>query len=161
AKRWHYASIAGPRVVIAFAVADVGYAANAFVYLFDREARALVADTSVLGLPGLMAKVSPLAVAGAHTSWSSGGLKILLEEAGGGGRLTVRAAGGLEIDAPFDASPAPTFCAIAPIERGVANTTHKVSCLPVRGLARAGSRRYDLDGHTAAVDHTYGLLARD
>src|SRR5512143_2881833 len=59
AKRWHFVSIAGPRVVTALAVVDVGYAANAFVYVFDREARLLVADRSFLGLPGLMAKVSP------------------------------------------------------------------------------------------------------
>src|SRR5687768_15109037 len=38
-KRWHYVSIGGPRVILALAIVGVGYAANAFVYLFDREAR--------------------------------------------------------------------------------------------------------------------------
>ena len=159
-KRWHYLSIAGPRVVLAFAVVDVGYAANAFVYLFDREARALVADASVLGLPGFMAKVSHTADVGARTTWSSSTVKLTLERTAAGWLVMARGPY-LEIDATLDEAPAPTLCAIARIERGVANCTHKMACLPVRGLARAGSRRYDLDGHTAAIDHTYGLLARD
>jgi Protein of unknown function (DUF2804) len=160
AKRWHYVSIAGPRVVLAFAVVDVGYAANAFVYLFDRGTRALLADVSVLGLPGFMAKVSPTADAGARTTWSSGTVKLMLERTAAGWTVMARAPN-LEIDATLGAPTAPTLCAIARIERGVANCTHKMACLPVHGLARAGKLRFDLDGSTAAIDHTYGLLARD
>ncbi len=161
AKRWHYASIAGPRLVAALAVVDVGYAANAFLYLFDRESRTLVADLSFLGVPWLMARVSDRAVEGARTSWSGGGARILLERGADFWRVWARAPGGIELDATLDDGPMPTLCAVAQIERGVANCTHKVVCLPVRGSARAGLRRWDLDGHTGAIDHTYGLLARD
>jgi len=161
AKRWHFVSIAGPRVVTAFAVVDVGYAANAFVYLFDRDAKLLVADLSLLGLPGLMGRVADRAVEGARTTWSGGGLKLSLERGAAGWQLSARGPGGLEIDASLEDSAAPTLCAIAPIERGVANCTHKTACLTARGVARVGGRRYDLDGHSGLVDHTHGLLARD
>src|SRR5262249_61257713 len=109
AKRWHYASIAGPRVVAALAVVDVGYAANAFMYLFDRENRTLVADLSFLGLPWLMARVSGSAVEGARTSWSGGGARVLLERGADFWRLWARAHGDFEIDATFDDGPMPTL----------------------------------------------------
>src|SRR5688572_29218731 len=51
AKRWHYASIAGPNVIAALAIVDVGYASNAFAYLFDRAGGVLRADLGLMGLP--------------------------------------------------------------------------------------------------------------
>ena len=57
-KRWHYVSITGPRVIAAFAIVDVGYAANAFAYVFDREAHKLRADLGLLGPPRISAEVS-------------------------------------------------------------------------------------------------------
>src|SRR5947209_13482903 len=50
AKRWHYVSIGGPRVVLAAVVVDLGWAASAFAYVFDRQARALLYDESFMGL---------------------------------------------------------------------------------------------------------------
>jgi len=161
AKRWHFASISGPRLVTAFCVVDVGYAANAFIYLFDREAKRMLADRSFMGLPGLMAKVSLRAGTGARTSWSGGGARLVLERGGASWHVQARGPGGLEIEAILGDPPAPTLCAIARIEGGVANVTHKSACLPVQGTVRLGDRRWDLDGHTGAIDHTYGLLARD
>src|SRR6185503_21239248 len=37
----------------------------------------------------------------------------------------------------------------------------KTVCLPARGHAEAGGVRFDLEGHTAALDHTVGQLSRD
>jgi hypothetical protein len=161
AKRWHFVSIVGPRVVTAFCVVDVGYAANAFVYVFDREAKLLVADRSLMGLPGLMGRVSHHAGVGALTSWSVGGVRLELERGAAGWRVSARGPGDLEIDASLGEAAAPTLCAIARIDGGVANCTHKTTCLPARGTVKLGGRRFDLDGHTGTLDHTYGLLARD
>jgi hypothetical protein len=54
-----------------------------------------------------------------------------------------------------------TLCAISPIEGGVANCTHKTSCLLASGTAVAGGTTFEFDGYGAALDHTSGLLARD
>ncbi|HTS15018.1 MAG TPA: DUF2804 family protein, partial [Candidatus Sulfotelmatobacter sp.] len=45
-KRWHYVSLAGPEVVAAVAVVDLGWLSNAFGYLFDRRRGVLAADAS-------------------------------------------------------------------------------------------------------------------
>jgi hypothetical protein len=163
AKRWHYVSIAGPRVVAAILVVDIGWAANAFVYVFDREERALRADLSLMGVPGLMAKVADRAGDGACTTFTGGGALLKLEQRGAPGawHVLARGPGGLSLEADLEPPAAPTLCAIAKIDGGVANCTHKTAGLPARGRAIAGGREYDLDGHTAAFDHTYGLLARD
>jgi hypothetical protein len=154
AKRWHYVSIAGPRAVAAVAVVDVGYAANAFVYVFDRATRTLIADRSFLGVPGLQGKVSP----GPRGSsrFSGGGALLEIEP-----RRVLARAPGLELEVELDPAPFPTLCAIAKIEGGVANCTHKTVGLPARGHALCAGVRIDLDGHTGAVDHTNGLLARE
>src|SRR5205807_7483748 len=62
----------------------------------------------------------------------------------------------------LDAGAAPpTLLAIAPIEGGVANATHKTVCLPARGEVRVAGARFDLEGHHGVLDHTAGLLARE
>jgi hypothetical protein len=160
-KRWHYVSIAGPKVIAAVAIVDVGYASNAFAYLFDREARVLAADLGRLGLPGLSAEVTDRPASGRST-FARGGASLRLERRGAVWEVAARGPGGFALDATLDARVAPpTLCAIAEIAGGVANCTHKTACLPVHGTAAAGGARFQLDGHTAAIDHTLGLLARD
>ncbi len=161
-KRWHYAGIVGPRVFVAMAVVDTGYAANAFAYLFDRQEKVLRADLSVMGLPVVSSVVADRAGPGAVTTFASRGTFLRLERRGDSWDVRARGAGGFEIDATLDAAAAPpTLCAIAKIEGGLANCTHKTSCLPARGFASAFGRTYDLAGHSGALDHTSGLLARE
>jgi hypothetical protein len=155
AKRWHYVSIGGPRVVAAVAIVDVGYAANVFAYVFDRAARRLAGELSAIGLPGLQGKVAP-----GPRGPSSFGTLARIEPRGDGWQVAVRAPG-LELVAELGAPAAPPLCAIAKIDGGVANCTHKTVGLPARGLASCNGARIDLEDHTGAMDHTSGLLARD
>ena len=162
AKRWHYVSLAGPRAVCAMAIVDAGYATTAFAYLFDREARLLRADLSWLGLPQLSARVADRAGDGARSTFAAGGAVLRLERRGATWELHARAPGGFMVEATLDAGTAPPgLCAIAAIDGGVANCTHKISCLPARGVVGMGATRLELDGHFGAIDHTSGLLARD
>jgi hypothetical protein len=162
AKRWHYASIVGPRVIVAVAVVDTGYAANAFAYLFDRERHSLRAELSVMGLPVLSANVSERPGPGALTAFAVRGTFVRLERRRDVWDVVVRGARGFEVDATLDAlAGPPTLCAIAEIPGGVANCTHKSVGLPARGHAIAGGVTYELDGHSGALDHTSGLLARE
>lgn len=164
AKRWHWVGILTERCVASFAVIDVGWATSAFAYLFDREARRLRADLSFMGAPRLSAQVAEIAGDGARSTFRAPGVSLRLERLAGSGAWRVVADVGrrLAIDATLDAGAAPpTLCAVAPISGGVANCTHKTACLPARGWAEADGARFELDGGTAQLDHTNGLLARD
>lgn len=159
-KRWHYVSIAGPEVVLAVAVVDLGWAGTGFCYLFDRTRRRLLADVEVVGPPGRAASVSPVPGGPVPTRFGSRRLHVHLAADGlGGWRLEARCPA-LTVDATLRESAAPTLCAVAPVPGGVADCTHKTPALTVEGIAGAGGARFDLSGCHGALDHTSGLLAR-
>src|SRR4051794_19239583 len=64
-KKWHYASVAGPRAVVAAVVVDLGWTATAWAYVFDRQTRTLLFDKSFLGVPKLTHRVADRAGEGA------------------------------------------------------------------------------------------------
>ncbi len=164
AKRWHYVSIAGPKVALAAVVVDLGWAASAFLYVFDRETKALLYDQSFMGLQKVTHRVSTLPGEAGRTIFVGLGASLRLERPAGSPiwQLQAEGPGGLLLDASLDASSAPpTLLAIASIEGGVANATHKTVGLPARGEVRVGGRRFDLGGHHGSLDHTMGLLARE
>jgi hypothetical protein len=162
-KTWHFVSVGGEQCMAAFAIVDLGYAASAFAYVFDRKARRLLCDLSFTGLPSAV-QVADTAGPGARSRFAAGGADLLIERPRGAATWTIRARGpkGFAIDATADAAhEPPAICAIAEIAGGVANCTHKTVCLPARGRAAAAGVAFDLDGSYAAHDHTCGLLARD
>jgi hypothetical protein len=159
-KKWHYVSIAGPDLVFALAVVNLGWVGSAFAYVFDRKARELLTNLSWTGLPPLVADRPG---DGALSTATGRGMHLRLERPEGSAtwKLHVRWKD-LSADATLDAAAAaPTLCAVAPIEGGIANCTHKTPCLPAKGTISVGERSFALDGHTGALDHTVGLLARD
>jgi hypothetical protein len=162
-KAWHFVGIASPRAYAAFAIIDLGWVQSAFAYVFDREQRGLAADLSFVGLPGLAAQVADRAGEGARSSWRSGGAQLSLAWNAGSAGWDVHAeARGLRLEATLSTTGIPpTMCAIAAIEGGVGNCTHKTVGLAVRGRAEATGKSFDLDGATAVLDHTRGILARD
>ena len=156
-KRWHYAGIFTDEVVVALAIVDLGWTSSAFAYLFDRRERRLRADLSRLGLPG-GARVAERPSPDAVTSF---GRWRIARSGPRGWRVEAHARGFL-IDATLDEpDTAPTLCAVATIDGGVANCTHKTLCVTARGTAAAGGASFALDGGFASLDHTHGLLARD
>lgn len=159
-KRWHYVSVGGPEVLMAAAVVHVGWAVSGFAYLFDRRAGRLLADVSVTGLPGRSVVVSPEPMGEAVTTLHTRRLSVRLARRPDGWRLEARSPA-MTVDATLTEADAPTLCAIAPVPGGVADCTHKSPMLAVEGVASAGTRRFDLAGSAASLDHTTGLLAYD
>jgi hypothetical protein len=162
-KTWQWVGISGPRCVLAVAIIDAGVVANAFAYVFDREEKRLLRDLSFLGVPRLQVRVADHVGEGASSWFRSVRTCFRLRHEGTAWSIEADAPGGFHVRANVDASaPARTLCAIAPIlGGGVANCTHKTMCLPATGTVEVGGRRFDLEGHTAAFDHTSGILARD
>jgi hypothetical protein len=161
AKRWHHVGVAGPRLHLACAILDLGWATGAFVTLFDRARRRLIADRSGFGAPLLGAAVSDRPGEGALSWFYGPRLALVLERPVGAEawRVHVRGAGGLRVDLalPLAGAP-PTLAAVAAVDGGVANCTHKTVGLPVHGRIELGGEALPVDGAFAALDHTAGLL---
>jgi hypothetical protein len=162
-KTWQFAGVYGAGCVVGVAIVDLGWAATAWCYLWDRQRRELVVDRSFTGVPTLHARVAPQAGEGTFAEWRSKSAYLAIERPPGAERYRVIVrVPGLDVDVSLGTAGAPpTMCAIAVPAGGVGNCTHKTVGLPVTGTASAGGRRYVLDGSTALLDHTCGVLARD
>lgn len=170
-KRWQYQLVVTPELVAAFAVVDLGYAANAFVTAVDLRDRAVVVDKSFIGIPGPLAHVNDLPGEGlrAHLVSPAGAQFQVSRPAGHEKyRLSVDV-----VDLPLPRMAAhwrgeilaaggpPALTVIAPVgEDGVLNVTQKWAGLLAFGKLSAGGRRYLLDGGVAGLDYTHGYLAR-
>ncbi|MBC7543382.1 MAG: DUF2804 domain-containing protein [Candidatus Sericytochromatia bacterium] len=163
-KRWQYVGLASPACYIGIAIVDIGWAATAFAYCFDRVERRVVAEFSAMGVPGLMAAVGGSPGEGAHAYFGSltGTIRLSRLPGTGNYELNLHTPTGLTVAVEISALTAPpTLSAVVPIAGGVANCTHKSGALRVRGDATVHGRTYPLSEATASLDHTVGLLARD
>lgn len=159
-KRWVYVAIAAPDVWLSVAIVRTGYAATAFVFVYDLQGKRMLVDRTVLG-PAPLAKVAAdMHVAGEVASFAKGKSRLTMIRKGTTLDITVRL-GDLEVDAVIDeTSGPPALSAIARLGDGLVNGTEKRALLTVRGKARSGSREITLDGGTAGYDYTHGLLPR-
>jgi Protein of unknown function (DUF2804) len=159
-KRWIYVGIVTADVYIGVAVVRLGYAANAFAYLYDARARKMLADRSAIA-PHFRASVDDEAGAGRSARFTSGKSRIVFERRGGVDALDVRMPG-LEITATLDATSAPPAVgAIADLGGGSVDATEKRALLAVSGDVRVGDQRVSLDGALGFYDYTHGLLPRE
>lgn len=163
AKRWQFASIYTPEVMLVCAVIDLGWMASAFASVFDRRRRRVVTEISLDGLPGFQALVAPHPGEGSITTWHGRGLELRLHRPASTPRwLFAIRHNDLEVEAELDAEHAPpTLCAIAVPPGGRGNSTHKTVGLPASGRVIAGGETFSLDGGSGALDYTNGVLPRD
>ncbi len=168
-KRWYYTFVATPEVALVTAVVDVGYGSNAFAYAYDLQARRLLADVSMMGLPGLTA-VGDCPGEGAQARFDTLGARLRLrrEQGDDAFRLQGEVADARSGSGPFrwdtqlrtqGAAPALTVVAPVPAD-GRVNVTQKRGALVAQGALEAGGRRYSLEGGVGGMDYTHGYLAR-
>jgi len=160
-KRWQYVALSSPQLFCGIAVVDVGWTSTAFAYAFDRAHRRLVAGYSRDGLPGMGARVAH----GLHEPTRFRFLKERIEFVPladrGGYRLSLRC-GRFAIDAEM-ACPPPEqlLLAVGPVDRGAVHATQKSGALACSGTVSTAEGTYGLDGATASLDYSNGLLARE
>jgi hypothetical protein len=157
-KRWQYAMITTDEVLIAVAIADLGYASNAFAFAVDRSG--VLVDRTFLGLPRLSAHINTHPGQGARARFSAPGVRIAFHDDGDHGGLALHTAG-FELVARFGAPSAPPLTLVAPVDHGIVNVTRKAALLPAEGSLTVGSRRFDLAGGHVGLDWTHGILARE
>lgn len=159
-KKWHYACAASKELVIGGAVIQLGYLASCFVYVFDRQARKLLVDRSMV-IPPMLAEVSD-SPAHARAVLRSLRTRVEIEASVSGGRFSARFPGDVEIDLQLrgDGAPVP-LTAICPVPGEGVTLTQKTCCLTAEGLVRVGSEKRKLSEAFASLDYTHGLLARE
>lgn len=159
-KRWYYALVVQGPYIVSVAAVDVGYAANAFVHVYDARSKAFVVDRSSLGLRTAL-RVGDLDGA-RFLRFGSRKLHVSIETPRGSTCTTVRAeAPGVLLLAELESAAAPpAITAVALIPGGVVNVTEKRALLTVRGSLKIADSTHSLDGALAAYDATHGLLAR-
>lgn len=162
-KRWQYVGISHEAFFIGLAIVDVGWTCTAFAYFFDRRSRQLLVDWSQDGLPGLQCQVSDAPVLGAQAHFKGLGAKLDLQHVDQKRMALNVQIPGLQLQAEIDmAQAAPLLLAIGTIEQGggLAHATQKSSALALSGRLHVKGQSYALDGATACLDASNGLLSR-
>jgi hypothetical protein len=182
-KRWHYALYTTPEVVAVMAVAEMGYAANAFFAAVDLRDKQPLLDETLLGPPAPLSTVSGSMSRGLDARFRVPGARFRFTRAPGSDRYhhsveisaLRRPRSGrvkLEGEALVTGAP-PSFSLIAPVpaqprrdgdhsplRREGINVTQKSVGLLAAGRLEVGRRGYALDGGVVGLDSTHGYLAR-
>jgi hypothetical protein len=163
-KRWVYAAIAAEDLLVGTAVVHLGYAANCFVFAYDRAAGRMVTDVSAT-TPAFAVDVGDTGGEGCRARFRWPGQSVSYERGVGERdyRLEI-SAGGLRVSARLSTEgiPPPVGAVVAlpgPPE-GLFNATEKVMLLPVVGEAIVGGKHYSLDGALGGHDFTSGFQSR-
>ncbi|AKV01945.1 hypothetical protein AKJ09_08608 [Labilithrix luteola] len=159
-KRWVYAAIASEELFVGLAVVHTGFAATAFVFVYDRAAKRMLVDRTLLAPPSRVTVADAPHGDGTLASFVRGRSQVSMTRAGAS--LEMRLAfEGIELEATLDESSSPPpISAIVDLRDGLFNATEKRALASVRGRLRVGGRSMSLDGATAGWDYTQGLLPR-
>lgn len=163
-KRWIYAAVSAGDLFLGAAIVKLGYAANAFVFAFDRASGRMLADVSLVG-PAFFAAVNdaPSEGASAHFTSPFPRASITWQRGCGEGAFTLAVrAGEVAIDARLATmgGPPPIGAVTGLGSKGLVNATEKGALLAVTGEARIAGRTVSLDGGLGGYDYTHGYLAR-
>ncbi|MBI5547625.1 MAG: DUF2804 domain-containing protein [Deltaproteobacteria bacterium] len=160
-KRWHYACVASPELFVGGAIVQLGYLASAFLYVFDRPGRRMLAQHSFL-LPPPLVEIDDLA-AEARATMRRVRSRMLIEASASAGRFSADLYGGrlaVEIALRPGSGPA-ALTAVCPVAGGGVTMTQKTVCLPAEGEVRVGDRVLKVEGALAALDYSHGYLGRE
>lgn len=162
-KRWVWACLSAEDVFLAFAVVRTGYAASAFVSVFDTRGFRL-RDRAWTGPSALGRVTDDVHAAGLVARFAAPRVCLELSRSREDGGLDVRLRSkslGLEVDAVMLEAGAPVpLAVIADLGAGDLDATEKRALMPIRGHARIGDRRVMLDGGLGGYDYTQGFLPR-
>ncbi|MGI5862318.1 MAG: DUF2804 domain-containing protein [Myxococcales bacterium] len=156
-KRWYYACVSSPSLVLAASVVNLGYAAGGFFYVFDRRNRRMLAERTIM--PALV----NLDDNAAETRATLRRVRthFLLEASRLGGRLVVSLPGKVLAEIILRPEGAPeALTAICPVSGDRVAMTQKSSCIPATGEIRVGPSTYRLQEAFASLDYSHGYLLR-
>jgi len=159
-KKWQYHYFSTNEILGAFAVVDLGYAANAFCYAAHRNGKVLY-DQGFLGLPGLSVQVNDRPANGNVARFQVPGVRLSSQRVGEEYRWEVETREAQWHVNVHGKGAAPPMTLVAPVPGNKVNVTQKIGAWPMSGTVKIGEVSYSLDGGLAGVDYTHGLLARE
>jgi hypothetical protein len=158
-KRWQWFGIFDEKFAVGGAIVRMGYASQVFVWVFDREARALIADHS-LTLPALSTSVSDTPFAGvvAKINGPVGTLEICRAR---GAAILRGAFGPVKIFADMGITQNnPPITAICEVPGNRTNITLKQAGLAASGWVEVRGKRHHFEPDALGfLDYTHGLMA--
>ena len=160
-KAWVWGVVASEDVLISFAVVDVGYANNAFLYVADPRGT-LRARESALGVPRLSAAIGEGALEVCSARFRFPRSQYAITRGAGESAYRVRIeTPSVHLEVALETRDAPPpISAVVSLPGGRVCATEKRALLRVRGgLAIRGERR-TLDDATGGLDYTHGFLPR-
>jgi hypothetical protein len=159
-KRWHYAGAATERLFVGGAIVQLGYLANAFMYVFDRPARKMLVERSFL-LPPQLVQIDDFAAdARASMRWLRS--RMLIAASAAEGHFFAELSGEVLVDLKLHTDKAPMpLTAVCPVVGGSVTMTQKTACVPAEGEVRIGGVTQRMEGALAALDFSHGLFARE
>jgi hypothetical protein len=158
-KEWHYHSVVSDDWFLGVALVQLGYVANAFVYLVDRGQPAKRREYEALSPFGRALSFAPSSIRG-ETRWHRGRDRIALRYRQGW-QLEIDASLGAErLAGQVQIEPQQSLAVAFPLEPDRPAYTHKAAGLPARGALRLGNRSIDLTNARATLDWTRSLARR-
>lgn len=164
-KEWHYTSVNAERVFLAFGLVQLGYVANVFLYLVDKQRPTVAHQYVALSPLGRGLDFAPSSIQG-ETSWRRKGAEIRVAWHGREGR----GAWDVRVDVPlgerrltggFRVEAADALALLYDLGGGRPAYTHKAAGLRASGSVRFGEEAIDLASGLATLDWTRSLATRE
>ncbi len=159
-KEWHYTSVSSPRLFLAFGLVQLGYAANAFVYVVDRKRPSQALEYEALSPLGQGLRFAPSSILGT-TRWRKGGNEV---------RVSYRRGWDISLDLNLQGQRlvgdvrlenAEALGVLTELESQRPAYTHKEAGLPATGRLCLGDEAIDLQDAHGTVDWTRSLAERE
>lgn len=152
-KRWDYALIVHPELMVAAAIVDLKFASKAFAYVFERRTGRLVYERAWLGAPWAT-RFEDEGPGKRSGRFRSGDTELFLAD-----RAIRISSGGLAVDVALHPVDVSALGAVAEVGPGRLCATEKRLAL-VQGEAKLAGQRFFLDGAYAGLDHSLGFAPR-
>jgi len=157
-KEWHYHSIAGDDWFLGFALVQLGYVANAFVYLVDRATDEKLEYEAISPL-GRALSFAPSSVLG-ETSWRSGQSRIQIGyDKGWNVELDVSLSG-KRLSGEIRIEEQEALAVVFPLAADRPAYTHKAAGMPAQANLSLSGSRVVLSNALATLDWTRSLARR-
>jgi len=161
-KSWFFIGIGSEDFFVSCAIADVGYAGNAFITVVDLKNGKTLKDVSFIGMPKLNLHVNDYPGEGARAFFKRPGSKIEIQRIKGSSFYQVDLnLMGFKLSATLETSGAPdTLAVIGGQNEHQFAFTQKSNLLSVKGEMKLGKKKWDLENALGSIDYSSGIYPR-
>lgn len=158
-KKWQWFGAFSPELALGGALIRTGYAAQLFLWVFDRRSGTMLSDTSMT-LPAPLVHVDDVSHEGEVASYRLGSTRVSVRRDHLGIDIQAQLKG-MDISLRMAPSDVPIMTTICPVAELI-NITQKQAGLATEGVVRFKGHAYAFDANNSVgfLDYTHGLLER-